>query len=443
MFEIGRELRRLFQSATPKDGLSFGDSSMLELLDLHLLQTEARSADVAAGRIGAKDRVLRLSEAAAVWRETARRTGDPAALRKSASSAEQAAKLARQSDRKGALTRALCEQVQTAFVGADLFGESGLTSAADYLLGQASQAPLAQGLKAMLAARHTLAQGDLETVRTTAQGFDRVLSGLKGRTRPELCAAARLRCERAEFLIGCGARLGEPRLIEQALGDLGLACHEAESAYHPLTASRALELRGLALLRIGEFRGDPVPILEALDAFSLAIDLVTPDHSPLDWARLHYGHGLAFTALGETGESDVAFGRALQAFDRARSVLGSAPHLALRAMVAQDRAACLVRRAEAKKDRFALDEAEAILRGELGGLTGAPDPIAWAVLQLNLAKIYMAQAAIGGRRKGRRAQAGEALLAALDVFSERGLHTLAAVTDAALQELREASTTTP
>ena len=440
MIEFGRGLKKLFQSPAPQGGLARGDATLLELLELRLLQSEARSADVSAGRIGAKDRALRLSEASVVWREVARRTGDAAALRKSAASAEQAAKLARQSDRKGALARALCEQVQAAFVGADLFGEDGLNIAADYLLAQAGAAPMAQGLKAMLAARQSLAEGPVETVRAASKAFDRVLGGAKGKTRPELAVALRLRCERAEFLTACGARLGEPQLIEQALAELDLACHGADSAYHPLTAARAFELRGLALLRLGEFKGDPVPILEALDAFSVALDMVTPDHSPLDWARLQHGRGLTFTALGETGESDIAFQRGLQAFDKAAAVLNGATHLALRAMVAQDRASCLVRRAGTRGDRFALDEAEAILRGELAGLSHTPDPVAWAVLQLNLARIYMAQAALGGRRRNRRAQAGDALLAALDVFSERGLRNLAAMADEALEELREAST---
>src|SRR5215831_13509993 len=117
MIEFGRGLKKLFQTPQSPSGLSRGDATLLELLDLRLLQSEARSADVAAGRIGTKERALRLCEAAAVWREVARRTGDAAALRKSASSAEQAAKLARQSDRRAVLSRALCEQVQTAFVG--------------------------------------------------------------------------------------------------------------------------------------------------------------------------------------------------------------------------------------------------------------------------------------------------------------------------------------
>ena len=81
MFEFGRELRRLFGAESlnaPRDGLTGGDSALLELLDLSLLHHEAKAADVAAGRIGAKDRAQRKLESAIVWREVARRSGDAA-----------------------------------------------------------------------------------------------------------------------------------------------------------------------------------------------------------------------------------------------------------------------------------------------------------------------------------------------------------------------------
>ena len=51
MFE---ELKRLFATdAPPRDGLTGGDASLLDVLDLGLLRSEARSADIAAGRISA------------------------------------------------------------------------------------------------------------------------------------------------------------------------------------------------------------------------------------------------------------------------------------------------------------------------------------------------------------------------------------------------------
>ena len=56
MFEFGRDLKRLFgvdadSKGAWREGLTGGDTSLLELLDLRLLNNEARSADVLAGRI--------------------------------------------------------------------------------------------------------------------------------------------------------------------------------------------------------------------------------------------------------------------------------------------------------------------------------------------------------------------------------------------------------
>ncbi|MDP3660955.1 MAG: hypothetical protein Q8R27_13040, partial [Phenylobacterium sp.] len=94
MFEFARELRRMFSADALKpfsDGLTGGDQALMELLDLRLLVREGKAADVAAGRISARDKAQRRLEAAIVWREVARRTGDAASLRKAAATAEIAA----------------------------------------------------------------------------------------------------------------------------------------------------------------------------------------------------------------------------------------------------------------------------------------------------------------------------------------------------------------
>ena len=91
MFEFGRELKRLFHADGPREGLTGGDASLLELLDMDLLRTEARAADLAVNRSALKARPRRQLEAAVVWREIARRTGDAGALCKAASCAELAA----------------------------------------------------------------------------------------------------------------------------------------------------------------------------------------------------------------------------------------------------------------------------------------------------------------------------------------------------------------
>ena len=442
MFEIGRELRRFFAPERPREGLAKGDASLLELLDLKLLTSECRAADVAAGRIGVSDRAQRLVEASVVWLELARRSGDAAALRKAAACAEHAAKLQRQDSPRAGAGPALCQQAQAALLGADLFGEDSLNAAAGFLVGQAPHSPSAKALNARLAARRVIAAGDLDAVRAAGQGFDAPLADQDARVRSAVAAAgsaAQLRCDRAEFLLACGGRLQETQLLDWALSDLAVAGAIVDGAYQPLTVARIGELRGNCLVRLGELGGDVAIILDGLDALTGAIDLITPDHSPMDWARLNHAHGLAIAALGEAGDSELAYERALYSFGKALAVLNATPNVALRTTAVQDRAACLVRRAEIKGDRFALDEAEAALRGELASMKPGPDPVAWAVLQLNLARVYMAQAEARGRDHGEAERAGEALLAALDVFAERGLHSLQVAADEGLQRLRTAA----
>src|SRR5690349_20307642 len=126
MFEFARELRRLFAADGFKgfaDGMTGGDSALMELLDLRLLMAEGKAADVAAGRIGAKDKAQRRLEAAIVWREAARRSGDAASLRKAAASAEIAAAAFDRSRRPDGWARARCEQAFCALLGAEMFGD--------------------------------------------------------------------------------------------------------------------------------------------------------------------------------------------------------------------------------------------------------------------------------------------------------------------------------
>jgi tetratricopeptide (TPR) repeat protein len=437
MFEIGRELKRFFQPAPPRDGLSLGDASLLELLDLDLLTAEAKAADVAAGRIGVQDKPRRLIEASVIWREFARRTGDAAALRKAAASAEQAGRLAREEGRSQVEAQALCAQARAGLVGADLFAEDGLHAAAEHLLQHAPETPEVQAVRAVTAARLALGGSDPAALHAAIEEISAVLADR--RLRLAGVERAALRLEQAEFLTGAGVRLGDAALIGEALGVLAGLIATLDGAYNPILLARAQELRALALIQLAEMRADAAAALGALDALESALELTLPDHSPLDWARLQHGRGLVHAALAEASEDERSFLKALQAFGQALGVIGKQPHLALRAVVVQDRVACLVRRAEARGDVYALDEAEAVLRGELAALKSPPDPIAWAVFQLNLARIYEAQAKARGCDRGEHARAGEALLGALDVFSEHGLRSLADLAATDLERLREAS----
>lgn len=435
MFEIGRELKRFFHQAPPRDGLSLGDASLLELLSLDLLAAEAKAADVAAGRISAQDKARRLLDSSLVWRELARRSGDAAALRKAAAAAEQAGGLAKAEGRVQLEAEAMCAQARAGLVGADLFAEDGLNAAADHLLQHALPTAEVQAMKALLRARIALGAADPMPLHVAVADLGALIADR--RVRLTDTARTGLRLEHAELLTSAGARLGDAALLGEALRGLAELITTLDGAYNPMLLARAQELRALALIKLAEMRGDAAAALGAVEALEAAIELIAPDHSPLDWARLQHGRGLALSALAEAGEDERSFLKALQAFGQALGVVGKHQHLSLRAMVVQDRVACLVRRAEARADIFALDEAEAVLRGELAALPSPPDPIAWAVFQLNLARIYEAQARARGRDRGEHARAGEALLAAFDVFSDHGLRSLADLAATDLDRLRE------
>src|SRR5579872_5216073 len=175
MFEFGRELKRFFRADALKDGLTGGDASLLELLDLDLLRAEGKAADVAAGRISAKDRPQRQLEAARVWREIARRTGDAAALRKAAALAEQAAAGFGRDVRPKRWAAARAEQALAALAGSALYGDEGLDAAADFAFLEAQKsagatlpALVAHVGRSVVEARGAVAHGDREAALRAA-----------------------------------------------------------------------------------------------------------------------------------------------------------------------------------------------------------------------------------------------------------------------------------
>lgn len=433
MFEMGRELKKLFAADAPDATFAHGDGELLELLDVRLLRREAREADIAAGRVGAIDRPQRLLEGAVVWREIARRTGDAAALRKAASAAEAATKGFTEAGRHRRAEGARMEQAACAMLGAELFAEDGLDAAAEYVLADLSKASAeARGGLARLSARRALASGGLAEALAAAARFDKPLAALAAAKDP---AARGMRQARAEVLNAFGARLHDPLLFKMALNDLDEALAGVEADYRPLTFVRLQETRGLALVGLAEAHGDATPLIEAVELLTAAAGVLPADHSPLDWARLHHTLGLALMALAESADCDAAFDKALDQFDDALAALDGCPLLALKAAVAQNRATCMARRAEAQGDVLALDEAEAAFRCELGNLPRPVDPTAWALLQVSLGRLYLARALIKGGSCRNSERAGEALTAALEVFGEAGRRSLAAIAQRELERL--------
>ncbi len=444
MFEFSRDLKRLFSPETPQDGLTGGNAPLLELLDLDLLRSEARSADIAAGRVSAKDPAQRMLEAARVWRELARRTGDAVALRKAAAAAERAGAGFKREGRTRGWAAARYEQALIALNGAELFGDDGLTAAAEFALSEVrasasgAAGALAGGRLARLGGREAITSGGPEAAVAAARAYDESVAALEGHLRTQAVskpAVVELRCDRAEMLVAAGQRLRDPELLTLALAELDPMVKRADPTYEPITWARVQELRGSALAARGEALADIGDITAGVEILAEAIDALGSHHSPVDWARLQHSLALGLRALGEFADSERAFDQALGCFDRALWALKERPGLALRAAAANNRAACLARRAELTGDLSAIDEAAAALKDELAHVSASRDPVTWAVNQVSLSRLYEARAALRGHDAGEREAAILALSTALDVFGEHGLRTLSDEAARALERL--------
>lgn len=450
MFEFGRDLKRLFgvdadSKGAWREGLTGGDTSLLELLDLRLLNNEARSADVVAGRIGAKDRGARLLEAAVVWRELARRSGDATALRKGAAQAEAAVKILEAERRHDALAGARCEQAVLAILGADLFGDEGLIAAASATLARTPadrRTPLCNALAAGLEGRAALAENNVDRALVAVQAYEAPLRALAAAKRvkggPARLLLADQRAARIELILACAERLKDRALAELAAAEARTAAGVLDSDFEPLAWARLEGLRGQALVLLGELDGELTHITKGVETHFAAVDVLSIEHSPMDWARAGAALGAGLQALGEASTSERAFEQAVSAYDRATHVLKAQPALALRAVVANNRALCLARCAELTADLAVLDAAELAFKAELAAAPGGRDPASWAVAQMNLARLYEARVEITGRDDGRLARAGAALASAFDVFSELGLRSLTDLAAQGLQRLKQA-----
>lgn len=445
MFEFGRELKRLFESDTPpRDGVTGGDASLLELLDMELLRGEARACDIAAGRISAKEPHQRRLEAARVWRELARRSGDPVALRNAALGAEKAVQGFKGVARLKNWAAARCEQAMSAMLGAELFGDDGLNAAAEIALKDtiaaapaSPAAAIAAGQLARLSARTALRGGDYEAARRAAAAFDEPIAALTAHLRNKAVSKGMLsdlRCARAELLLGCAARLGDVRLHEQAIAELDKLANRLDGAYEPLAWARVQTLRASARVGAGETTGRIEDIAEGVEILVAVLDALTVDHSPLDWARIQHALATALQSLGEGSETDRAFEHALTCFDRALWATRRQPALMLRSALARNRAQCLARRAEQAAEPAMIDDAVNELRCDLARLSAGRDPVGWAILQVDLAQLYVARLHLLGHDED-RAAAGMALSSAIDVFGEHGLRSLTDQSYRTLDEL--------
>ena len=418
------EFRRLFMpaAARARHGLSGDDAALLELLDLRLLGAEAQAADVTAHRERATDRSAARLRQARAWREVARRSGDPVVLRRAASAAETTL-----TTRPLRIAEARLEQALCALQGVDMFGDEGLSAAADRALVEAAGATglikgVALGKRALIAARQSLAAGDPMAALAALTGYDPARQLLARASAP----LAEARIDRAIMTARCGQALKSDALIARAGADLADVIAALEPAYHPLTWTRAQVARARALLLLAAANADVAALGEAVENLSRTFDVVLKDHSPLDWAAAHAAHGEVLWALARASGLEDSYAKASGAFDRAWSVLRDQPALRARAHVGERRGALAVEVAVHHADRLELDAVEAGFRCDLAAADPHRDPVGWALCQLNLGRVYMARAELGLSGQDQQKRAAFALAEAREIFADYHLEDIAA-----------------
>lgn len=372
MFEFGRDLRRLFEKARDSDDLGW-----LELIGLGLVEVEARQQTVDAGRVSCPrphDAALRAS---ALWREHARRCGAAASLDKAEAAARDAARHARNDDQT---IRAALELAHTGMLAFDLCGEPERIDAALTLLKalpaarRSDTAAAVAALNARLRARLASISGEIEALQDASSLMDAALHGLRGQRPLE----DDLRLDRAALALEAGLAARDPRLLDQAGGDLRALVEAASPEQRPLSRARALALCAAGMAALAAIADDVTARDQAHALFDAAADQFTPDHSPLDWAAIQ-----VLRAERETLPLLVL----IQA-----EALTEGGGLVLGALAHERRVAQETTRAGSVGDLSALLEIETGLRRRLVRPSILATPLDWASDQIGMARIALARA---------------------------------------------------
>lgn len=430
----------------PADDLSgrFADApALLQLLPLAALKTEIKtSARVPPPANDVHGRARRLLREATLLQEVARRTGEIETLAKAASSARRAFELSR-GDRR-LLARARVKHGEILVLSGMLFADPAALSLAEETLAETAGADVsaaARGgaLRAALAARRALdeADGGLEAdAETRLAEAAAHLERLAGHGRVDGAEAAESRMDLAELQLTAGMKHKDRTRLEAGLRTIAAAARTLDADVRPLSWGRSELLRGQTLAALGDLSGQPELVSEGAGVLRRLVAELDPDTSPLDAARASHALGRVLQTLAELFEDETLYDGAIAAMGPALSILDGTHELPLRALAAHDAAVCLTRRAERRGDLASLARAEAVFLNALKARAGSRDPLAWAVTQVALARIYAAEAEITGRR-GRVAEAGVALAAALDVFAEKGLRSLSEAALVAVERLKQ------
>lgn len=423
MFEFGRDLRRaIWRVREPYDG------AWLELINLDLLEAEARQQSIDAGRISCRDPHVAEIRAAVLWREHARRSGRRDSLMRSLHAAASARRESGASEDKtagGALEMAL-----TLMLKADLYGGESCLTAAAVALNEAGAPGGVLGARivathALLSTRRAQQANDDASHFEAGALLDSAIHELEQAAPAGLPEVAELRLERAMLAFENGLRRRDGRALDQAGRELRGLVEACSPDYQPLTRARALALCGGGLSRLGAMAANPGAVEQGRALLEAAADAFTPDHSPLDWTAIQIALSQSGLRAGDPNEPEH-----LQSAER----LTAGEGLILGALAAHARTCSDVRTAEASGNLASLDAADSRLQRRLATGQAAQAPLDWAADQIGLGLVQLTRQRLTGAPPS--SDLGVALAEAGLVAREVGCRPLSDAAVDLLAELR-------
>lgn len=382
MFELGRDLRKLFAQARESEDLTW-----LELIGVDLLAVEARQQTTDAGRVSCARPHAAALRASALWREHGRRAGDPESVSKAMGAADDARKAARSPD---GTARADLEAARGLMLRFDLCGGPEMLDEALALVpatGRSYRGDTAvaiAGLSARIHARKARLGGDGAATAEAASLMDLAVRALNGRSDGD---GDDLKLERAGMALEIGVAQRDPRRLDQAGQALQRLVAAASPDYRPLTRARALTLCGAGLCALAALAHDAEARDQGRLMFDAAADQFTPDHSPMDW--------VAIQMVRAGGASPPSLDLLVHAED-----LTAGRGLTLGALAREMRFASEIERAAAMGDVAMLSRIEARLRNRLSARTSGSTPLDWAADQVSMARAQSARAILTGSDTG-------------------------------------------
>lgn len=402
MFEFGKDLRRLFVQARESEDLGW-----LELVGADLLAREAKSLTTDGGRVSCAQPSRTWRRASILWREHARRSGDPASIARALSTAEDALNAAADPDDRA---RALLAGAQALLTRFDIHGDPDAVAGAMKLAAAGEPKRLATlassaGVHARIRARQARISERKSDRQDAAALMDAALHAL---TKHNPTEADDLRLDSAALALEGGIVQRDHRLLDQAGRDLTALVETCSPDQRPLTRARALALCAAGLSALAAMAGDEDAMKTGHEMFDAAADQFFVDHSPLDWVAIQ---------VARAADPAAAIGPIRQA-----AALTAGRDTILGALAGDILISREIEAALAQGDMAELGRIETRVRRRLADRVRTPAVLDWAADQLAMGRIMIARGEVTGASPD---QAAFVLSEAAEAARDHGVPVLA------------------